>query len=327
MDYRLEILLKGHILNPFWHSRMDRRSRRGEVTAAAVERYLSKYISFIQNLKPPGPSPDGASSPCGSPSHPYDPKDLCEPSDPQDPCCPCANRIFSIWLQGEAKAPAVAQACWRSVRANCPETLVILDADSLDKWIELPDYVQQKYRRGAMRPAHYADICRLALLVKYGGLWLDATDFVPQAFPQWLWNCEFFIHMSGKRLFGWYSHVQNCFIRASRGNFLIRAWYELVLEYWRHEDKVADYFVHQLLFKMLVTHNELARKEFEAMPKVCQDPTHEIWFGHGNDAFDSVSWEKMASAALFQKTEYKSKMSSAPIPGSNAEHLILSYPE
>lgn len=30
MNYKVEIIIKGHILNPFWKSRLERRHRRGE---------------------------------------------------------------------------------------------------------------------------------------------------------------------------------------------------------------------------------------------------------------------------------------------------------
>ncbi len=289
---KAEIFTKGHLLNPLWHSRLERRRTRGEAIANAVCRYLGSYRGFIEGLTVESVEKDAS------------------------------RHIFSIWFQGEQAAPPLVKACWESVRRNCPEPLTILDSESVFDWIDLPEHVVSKWKEGKIRPAHFADICRLALLVRYGGVWVDATDYVSAEFPQWLWESDFFVYLSGDRQRGCHSFIQNCFIRAERGSFLAGAWLSLIYEYWKREDGPMDYFIHQLLFKMLVENNALAAKEFEKMPHLCQDPTHEVWFAHADDAFDPEKWNEMTSAALFQKTEFKSRLATDPLPGTNAYHLI-----
>ncbi len=297
MNYKLEIILFGHILNPLWKSHAERRRIRGEVTRRAVDRRLDSYLDFIRDLRPE--------------------------SQPK-PCVPETERIFSIWFQGEDAAPELVKACWRSVRKNCPQELVVLDSSNIFQWIDLPEHIVRKWREGGFRPAHFADICRLALLERYGGLWLDATDFVPAPLPDSLWQNDFFVYMSGRTQTGWYSFIQNCFIRAKAGNFLISAWLRLIYEYWSREDKPLDYFIHQLLFKKLVENNDCAAKLFSAMPKIDQDATHTIWFGSGAEEYRKEDWDALTAAAMFQKTEYKSALAKSPQPLSNAWHLIHS---
>ncbi len=295
---KAEIVLRGHILNPLWGSHLERRRVRGEAIQRAVCRYLESYRGFIAGLAPEG----------------VDVKDS-------------SRHIFSIWFQGEAAAPPLVKACWESVRRSCPEPLTALDSETVFEWISLPEHIVRKWKEGKIRPAHFADICRLALLEKYGGVWVDATDYVSSPFPEWLWECDFFVYMSGERQRGCHSFIQNCFIRAKKGSFLAGAWLSLIYEYWKREDGPMDYFIHQLLFKMLVENNALAAKEFEAMPHLCQDPTHEVWFAHGAEPFDPEKWAAMTSAALFQKTEFKSALATSPDPNSNAYHLINSDKE
>lgn len=290
---KLSIVLKGHVFNPPWASRLDRRRRRGEAISKAVERYLDKYIPAFADV-----SED-------------------ENVPPQD-----KERIFSIWFQGEDNAPELVKACWRSIRTHCSQELVVLDGKSVFEWIELPEYVVRKWNEGKIRPAHFADICRIELLYRYGGLWLDATDFVFAPMPQWLMDQEFFVFMSGNRLTGSYSYIQNCFIRGRKGNYLLKAWREAVLEYWKHEDSTIDYFVHQLLFKKVVQNNKRATALFAKMPAVIQDPTHTIWFEHASDPYDEALFNSLASAAVFQKTEFKSENARNPKPGTFAEKLI-----
>ncbi len=61
---------------------------------------------------------------------------------------------------------------------------------------------------------------------------------------------------------------------------------EVIQEYWKNEDGTADYFVHQLLFKMVV---ELTRNSF------------------------------------YQKVEYKSKYARKPVKGSFSDIMQNMY--
>ena len=318
---KAEIVLRGHILNPLWSSRLERRRTRGEAIQRAVCRYLESYRGFIAGLAPEGVERglslcrETAQAHAGEQSQPV--------TDGED----ASRHIFSIWFQGEAAAPPLVKACWESIRRSCPEPLTVLDSETIFEWIRLPEHIVRKWKEGKIRPAHFADICRLALLEEYGGVWVDATDYVSAPFPEWLWECDFFVYMSGERQRGCHSFIQNCFIRAKKGSFLAGAWLSLIYEYWKREDGPMDYFIHQLLFKMLVENNALATREFEAMPHLCQDPTHEVWFAHGAEPFYPEKWAAMTSAALFQKTEFKSVLATSPAPGTNAYHLINSVRE
>lgn len=290
---QLGIVVRGHIFNAPWASRMQRRRHRGLVTQSLVCRYLERYVPYFKDL----PEDEAVSE-------------------------PGKERIFSIWLQGEDAAPQIVKACWRSIRRHCAQELVILDENSIFDWIELPDYVVDKWRSGKMRACHFADICRIELLYRHGGLWMDATDYVFAPMPQWLMEQDFFVYMSGEKQRGFYSFIQNCFIRGRKGAYLLKAWRQAVLTYWKHEDSTIDYFVHQLLFKKLVESNARAAEHFSRMPQISQDPTHSIWFEHGSAPFDAALLENLTKEAIFQKTEYKSSNAQAPLPGSFAEKLI-----
>lgn len=287
----LKLLLRGHLLNPLWDGRMARRRRRGEAARDATCEYLGKYLSFIASLKPDA---DAENADRGAESK---------------------DRIFSIWLQGEENAPRIVKACFASMRRNCTQELVVLDEKTLPQWIGLPAYINEKYCAGKIRPAHYADICRAELLTRHGGIWLDATCFATSAIPESIIGESFFIYLASSPLIG-YSFVQNCFFRAKKGDFLMRAWRDCIFEYWKREKCAADYFVHQLLFKLLTENNEAAAARFAEMPKIEQDPTHALWWDYRDKPFDRELFDRLCAGAFFQKTEYKSSSASRPIAGS-----------
>ena len=321
------IVLRGHVLNWPWRSRLERRRARGAATRDAVCAYLDRYVSEFLGM-PYTPAADaGQIAPYGSGQQVSDSSGQTAPGNPIQPVSgdSCKERIFSIWLQGERSAPDIVKACWRSIRANSSRELVVLDSGSFGDWIDLPPHVTGKWKRGLIKPAHFTDICRVALLYRYGGYWMDATDFLPAELPEWIDDRDFFVYMSGERLRGWYAYIQNCFIRARRGNYLLALWLNAMLVYWSHEDSAIDYFVHQLLFRKAVGSDPRAAELFAAMPKIVQDPTHELWFGNASRPFDPELFRSLTAAAAFQKTEYRSSDAVSPRPGSFADAMMKMY--
>ena len=56
--------------------------------------------------------------------------------------------------------------------------VIVLTLDTIGDFITIPDEIRQKYEIGELKHAHYADVARMMILAKYGGLWLDATVLV-----------------------------------------------------------------------------------------------------------------------------------------------------
>ncbi|MFQ6739799.1 MAG: capsular polysaccharide synthesis protein [Alphaproteobacteria bacterium] len=285
-----DIILFGHILNPFWLSRDKRREIRSNVISRVIPHYFKRYLPAAENIK--------------------ETKVINNDSN---------DKIYSIWLQGEEKAPALVKACYRSVRRHCKQELVVLDDKTVFDYITLPEQIMEKRRAGKIKNAHFADICRVELLYQYGGYWLDATGFVTAPIPDWISDTDFFMFLTGS-VGSPYSFVQNCFIRARKGAYLLAAWRAMILAYWMNENHSFDYFMHQLLFKTLVTNDARAKKYFAKMPHVDQDPTHALWWAYQNAPFDKKIFDEIASKTFFQKTTYRG--TDNIIPGSFADEMI-----
>lgn len=225
-----------------------------------------------------------------------------------------SEKIFTIWQQGEENAPELVKACFRSIRKNCKQELVVLDDNNLSEYIQLPSYVMEKYHAGKIGRAHFADICRVELLYKYGGYWADATDFFTQPIPDWVKKHDFFMFLTGENTGSPYSFCQNCFIHACRGAYLLAAWRAMIHRYWRENDKPMDYFVHQLLFKTMVENDPRAKKYFEMMAHVAQDNTHILWRDFALAPFDEKLFAELTGHmdGFFQKTTYRDEAKSVP---------------
>ncbi len=92
------------------------------------------------------------------------------------------HRIWVFWGQGENAMPPLVLACYRQlVKFNGNVTLVT--CQNIGDYIKLPSVVFEKVNNGIITWAHFSDIVRNALLAEYGGLWLDATVWVPGRLP------------------------------------------------------------------------------------------------------------------------------------------------
>ena len=288
---KLKLVLFCHILNPLWYPREKRRKIRTNYLVKTADRYFQKYLPAVKDVK----------------------ETKVINNDKKE-------KIFSIWLQGEKNAPDLVKACFKTIRKHCKQELVVLDEKTLFEYIKLPDVIMEKRKQGLIKNAHFADICRVELLYQYGGIWLDSTAFVTEPIPQFIIDSDFFMFLVNPEWGFGYSFVQNCFIRARKGAYLLAAWRAMILDYWMHEERELDYFMHQLLFKTLITHDERAKKYFEEMPHVLQDGTHALWWGYKDKPFDRKLFKEITKDAFFQKTTFKNL--EDVIPGSFADKIL-----
>lgn len=284
--------VQGHMLNPFWWSRQKRRDRRCEVFGSLIPEYFRKYYLDAALAVP-----------------------YTEPVASEGP-----EKVFVLWLQGEESAPLLIRRCIASIRKHCPGCeLIVLDDKSLKEYTDIPDYIWQKFKEGKMTMAQFSDICRLDLLYRYGGYWIDSTCFMISDLPDYVTGSDFFVYMAGHRISGYYSFIQSCFLRARKGSYLVAAWRAMMWEFWRVENSKVDYFQLHLMFKCIVENIPSATAEFARMPKIDQDPTHEMWFENGNNPFDSENLKCLSSQVCFQKTTYRI---TECLPGSNRDYIL-----
>lgn len=293
---RFRLLVEGHLLNPVWDGEERHRARRCKVFGRILMDYMRK--NWLQAA-------------ADVPVTPVIRNDSEE-------------RIFTLWLQGEEQAPDIVKSCFASIRKHCTQPLVILDGKSIFDWITLPETIVEKYRAGKIKPAHFADICRVELLHTYGGYWLDSTCYVSAPIPAWITEHVFFVFMAGEKVHGNYSFIQNCFIRARKGSYLLEAWRAMILDYWLHEDRRVDYFQHQVMFRTLVTYNATASKLFGEMAQLDQYPTHLYLYEYKDLPYDEKVLLKAAEEGFFyQKTSYRDLENI--VPGSFADHLVHAH--
>ena len=100
--------------------------------------------------------------------------------------------IWVFWGQGEENMPPLVKVCYRQL-ANNNKNVTLVTNKNINKYIALPEIIFDKVKSGKISWAYFSDIIRNSLLTKYGGLWVDATVWVPRELPiKALMNYKFF---------------------------------------------------------------------------------------------------------------------------------------
>jgi hypothetical protein len=137
--------------------------------------------------------------------------------------------IWGYWAQGFEQAPEIvhiAVESWKKHRGDLQ--IRLLDFKTLPDWLDMSDLPQTFDQLSHQKRAN---AIRLALLAKYGGIWLDSTVIVTRPLMPWVRKVQsenglFFFQANGKDF-----KFTNWFIAAAPGHrFII----ELKREYWRY---------------------------------------------------------------------------------------------
>ena len=80
------------------------------------------------------------------------------------------DTIWFCWLQGIEEAPLLVKRCLESLRKNIPDKkIIVIDGNNLGEYVNMPDYITDKWQRGIIGNAHFSDLLRLELLIEKGG--------------------------------------------------------------------------------------------------------------------------------------------------------------
>jgi len=193
------------------------------------------------------------------------PQNLCHRADQINTYHNC---IWTLWLQGKDKAPGIVKTCWQSMeKYKNGRQLIILEEADIEKFIHLPQHIWDKYHKKIIPPALFADIVRYCLLYKYGGIWIDSTVWMTGIIPTKIADLDFFMFSIDKYSTRTNVHLTaNWFIVSKPNNPILKDLILLNFEYWKHENKMIDYFMNYIFFKISIDNNQKSKEIFNKMP-------------------------------------------------------------
>ncbi|EFT9700174.1 capsular biosynthesis protein, partial [Campylobacter jejuni] len=181
--------------------------------------------------------------------------------------------IWQFWYQGIDNAPCIIKKCFKSVQKYKGNyEVVLLDKDNIKDYLIFPDFIYQKIddkKFGEKTITIFSDLLRVSLLNNYGGIWLDAGMFLSGEIQKEILDQDFFIfHRSTKKpqdyknwinfnynFFSWDEkfkvNIVNGFILSNKNNEIMKIMQDILINYWKYENKLVYYFMFQILFDAL----------------------------------------------------------------------------
>ncbi len=221
------------------------------------------------------------------------------------------GRIWFCWLQGLEQAPPLVKLCYEALGQKLPDReIVVIDAKNVFDYITLPEEIVEKWKRGIIGPAHFSDLIRLELLVRYGGYWIDATVYCTDG-GLLAYTDQLPVFMYSFYYFGFNPEIMetnNWFLYGTTNQNIYCLTRELLYAYWKDNDRAVDYYIFHLFMTMAC---DYYREEYQAMPIVSQVESH-VLATYMGQPYDGIKYEVLKSRCGFHKlsTRFSEKETS-----------------
>lgn len=214
--------------------------------------------------------------------------------------------IWICWFQGLDNAPEIVQKCIQSIRRHAgSHRVVIVTEQNMFDLVQLPDYIRDKYKSGTITMQNFSDILRMALLERYGGVWIDATMFAVSALPEEIFNCNFYtikrrkgapFYIPGGR---WSAY----FLAAKKNSPLIHCCLRIFFEYWKENVSLIDYFLVDHTINFCYDSNTICRELIDAVPE--NNPDIYFFRGKYDKFYDPAEWDRIKKQTVLFKLSWK----------------------
>lgn len=211
-----------------------------------------------------------------------------------------SNIIWWCWLQGEENAPELCKACLDSLKREMPDREIkVITSGNMYDYVDFPDFIKEKYRKGIITHTHFSDLLRLELLIKYGGIWIDSTVFCT-ARPEYALNTPLFMFKTDERNDPGIA-AQSWFISAEKNERILTMTRDLLYEYWKKNNSMIHYF---LIYFFLKIASEKYSEEWAAIPWFPDLPPH-IMQRELSKPFSETRFEQLKRMSDIHKLSYK----------------------
>ena len=227
------------------------------------------------------------------------------------------DNIWICWFQGIENSPEIVKKCVESVKYFMhKKNIKIISNKNIKEYVQFPEWIEEKRRKGIITDAHYSDLLRLELLIRYGGTWIDATTYLTGSIPELFFKKDLFMynHSFPDDITNNYN---NWLISAKKNNIILKEIRDLLYEYWKKENKVREYFLWHLFTTIVMEKHPLQQREIYNFT----DEIPEILRQNIFSQFDEDYWNELKKVTSIHKLTYKLDMPSN-IAGTYYEYII-----
>lgn len=219
-----------------------------------------------------------------------------------------SNKVWVCWFQGIENAPILIQKCYQSLQENLTDReIILINSDNMKDYVNFPDFIMEKWNKGQITHTHMTDLLRLELLIRYGGMWVDATVLCTRKrenIPEYYFNSDLFLYQVLKPGLDGHSHLTSSWLMSAKSNNkLLMAIQYLCYEYWKKNDHMLDYF---LLHNFISVVLEYYSKDWKKIVP-SDNATPHILLLRLFEQYDEQIWNAIKEQTPFHKLTYKFK--------------------
>lgn len=232
------------------------------------------------------------------------------------------KKIFwQYWHQGvDEHTSKMVVECLQSVQKYRGDyEVVLLTNETVWDYVELPNFVFEKFGKNGFNFAKLANLVRLYLLAAYGGVWLDATIYLTAPIDEKMLSEDFFAFQRSKippadakifqkfdpLYFSWspkfLAGMLNSFMIAKPHNKIVSDLLTILLAYWKKEKKAGHYFFFQICFNRMMLHDEWKNLNCEL---VGDTDCHKLQVV-SLDKFDQQIFDEIKAKSSIHKLTYR----------------------
>lgn len=178
--------------------------------------------------------------------------------------------VWILWWQGTEQMPDIIRMCLYSKINNAgSHPVVVLTKDNIKQYVELPDYIWEQFENGQLMIQHLADIIRVCLIEKWGGLWLDASVFCSEKIPEWVFQQPVYsLKCKESDEFVSQNRWTTFVIGGCKGNVLCRFLKDFFFEYCRDGKRFIDYYLFDIAIALAYENIYSVAVEIDQLPVI-----------------------------------------------------------
>ena len=222
------------------------------------------------------------------------------------------KKIWWLWFQGSENAPLIVQKCLDTVKyysAQMNLEVIELDERNLFEYVKLPNQIINMWKQKRITNANFSDLCRIALLADYGGLWIDSTVFLTGKINKEILQSDIFFYqasfldMTVTKVSSWFMYAKN------PDNYFMQSLKESMINYWINNKYVDDYFIFHIMTAAM-SEKKCFRKYFENMPYFSNTYPHLLSLELNNE-MNKEKLRHILQMSNVHKLTYKNLMPSS----------------
>ncbi|MBO5478792.1 MAG: capsular polysaccharide synthesis protein [Clostridia bacterium] len=233
-----------------------------------------------------------------------------------------SNKVWICWFQGIENAPDIVKKCYESILKNLNDReIVLITEKNMQEYVQFPEYIIEKWKKGIITNTHMTDLLRLELLIQYGGLWLDATVLcTSNNIPDYILNSDlFFFQCLKPGRDGHSQYISSWLISAKTNNKILMATKCLCYEYWKENNYMVDYF---LLHDFMSIVLEFYLNDWKKVIPVNNSTPH-ILLLRLFEIYDEETWNVIKKMTCFHKLSYKFNEENLKISDTYYQKVLL----